>query len=1134
MDCYRVCTLCVFLPVFVVTVLWSVGEVCCQQQYGTKFIVALPFGQDPSKATANQDLRLLLTNPGNAEVTVTVNTNGQSLTPITIPAEGFVNSLLTPPSSSFLLPASGQSVHLTVILESSGRFGVIVQGSDGYDGYMAIPVTKWGGAYRVATLCHGDNSTCQIVILASEADTQVTVTIPAENAPFRVDDANTNYAGADTMSKTLGQNEAWVIARGYEMSGALVDSSRNVGVLAGSQWTTFKGSGGIVMEQLPPLSTLGQEYVSLGGGTVRVVSTEPNTTLRTTDTPAVFLPAAGQWMQHYFQDPVHIRANRPVLVVQFMKLQLTSASPWFPAFTVLTPVVQYLNPGATPVLIPDYKLLAVVREKYKGHVQYGGVRLNETSAVSRSAVRSDYRVVVMEVAAPVPVRVSGSSQEVVGLYLQRVEAHLAQLSPLAAHYENVNEKDCGLTTPQNPDLTDNDCDGLVDEDDCVSSSGGIDCGLPNAVSSGFWGRHFVVVVPEYLELAAASLALTTFTDSGPVQIHVDLPNGVKQTVTLQNSADTQSVGVNFTNIMLSENMRTNVIRVTSDADISVMFQINGTIGDLPQGVMRLIPEEAVGREYYVVTVCGIKSCYVEVVGLRPNTSINIYLKLGSEPTSNVIFGGRSYTDGDVIRLDIGSYEAVIFECEKTCDMTGTLVVASKPVAVFAMSRFEKWFYQTDFFFGQMPPMETYGEQFIVMHEPARVLQSYCLLGGKLYCNSQVWIVSTEMSTTVKVFDGTVTNSHTLDSAGDSLVFEMNGKVVQIDSDQPLLVAQTMHAFRYSQYDYRGALLIVSSVSHYSQEDLVKFEALNPSDLKELVMYSVDPQPLQVTIDGGLEAMQTLVEGPLLNVSYLVKNCTKDTARISLSGTGTFGGYVSETGKTLFPLTYSPDHPNVGCPVTKPVRGDDEDNDCDGVVDEESCPEGSLSDDDGDGRFNEDCQQPPEVTTTEPPETTTAEETTPEDTTPEDTTPEVTTPEVTTPEVTTPEDTTPEDTTSSSVSPTPTTSSSVTPSSTATTSSSSPLSLCSCNCQRSSASTSMPPESLTSVLSSIVSELSVDRQNLSSTRRKKISAEDDRPSAQTVGYFGVAIIVATGLGIVILDSGALYRDIKKLLASCKKT
>ncbi|XP_076446365.1 uncharacterized protein LOC143283870 [Babylonia areolata] len=1040
MDCYRVCTLCVFLPVFVVTVLWSVGEVCCQQQYGTKFIVALPFGQDPSKATADQDLHLLLTNPGNGNVAVTVTVGGEQLESFDIPSMKPLNYSLAPTTtSSFLLPSCGAVDNLTVILESTnnGDFGVIVQGSDGYDGYMAIPVTKWGGAYRVATHCHGDNSTCQIVILASEADTQVTVTIPAENAPFRVDDAITNYAGADTVSKTLGPNEAWVIARGYEMSGALVDSSRNVGVLAGSQWTTFKGSGGIVMEQLPPLSTLGQEYVSLGGGTVRVVSTEPNTTLRTTDTPAVFLPAAGQWMQHYFQDPVHIRANRPVLVVQFMKLQLTSASPWFPAFTVLTPVEQYLNPGATPVLIPDYKLLAVVREKYKGHVQYGGVRLNETSAVSRSAVRSDYRVVVMEVAAPVPVRVSGSSQEVVGLYLQRVEAHLAQLSPLAAHYENVNEK--------------------VDEDDCTTqSSNGINCGFPSGVSSGFWGRHFVAVVPEYLtdtlnkdNKITANLTLTTLADSDPVNITVRLPNGKLQTVTLQNSTDAQSVGVDFTNITLSAHVRTNVIRVTSDADISVMLQIHRTGGKDPQGVMRLIPEEAVGREYYVVTVCGTKSCYVEVVGLRPNTSMNIYLKLGSEPTSNVIFDRRSYTDGDVIRLDIGSYEAVIFECEKTCDMTGTLVVASKPVAVFAMSNVEKWFYHTDFFFGQMPPMETYGKQFIVMHEPARVFDSYCLLGGKLNCNGQVRIVSTEMSTTVKVFDGNVTNSHTLDSAGDSLVFEMNGKVVQIDSDQPLLVAQTMHAFRYSQYDYRGALLIVSSVSHYSQEDLVKFKALNPSDLKELVMYSVDPQPLQVTIDGGLEAMQTLVEGPLLNVSYLVKNCTKDTARISLSGTGTFGGYVSETGKTLFPLTYSPDHPNVGCAVTKPVRGDDEDNDCDSVVDEESCPEGALSDDDGDGRFNEDCGRLPEPR------------------------------------------------------PKPT-------------------------------ATSISPESLASILSSIRKELTLDKQNLSSTRRKKTSASDDRPSAIAAGYVGIAIIVGTVLAIVILDSGALYRDIKKLRASCKKT
>ncbi|KAK7098206.1 uncharacterized protein [Littorina saxatilis] len=51
---------------------------------------------------------------------------------------------------------------------------------------------------------------------------------------------------------------------------------------------------------------------------------------------------------------------------------------------------------------------------------------------------------------------------------------------------------------------------------------------------------------------------------------------------------------------------------------------------------------------------------------------------------------------------------------------------------------------------------------------------------------------------------------------------------------------------------------------------------------------------------------------------------------------------------------------------------------------------------------------------------------------------------------------------------------------------------------------------------IVQELHVDPDNTSSTRRKKESAEDSRPSAQGIGYFGVAFLIAIFGGIFLMD------------------
>lgn len=73
--------------------------------------------------------------------------------------------------------------------------------------------------------------------------------------------------------------------------------------------------------------------------------------------------------------------------------------------------------------------------------------------------------------------------------------------------------------------------------------------------------------------------------------------------------------------------------------------------------------------------------------------------------------------------------------------------------------------------------------------------------------------------------------------------------------------------------------------------------------------------------------------------------------------------------------------------------------------------------------------------------------------------------------------------------------------------------------------------MSSLLSSIVHDLTVSKDNISAVRRKKISMPDERRSAQTMGYIGVVVIVTVILGIVVLDFGALLKDIKSLLVLC---
>lgn len=53
---------------------------------------------------------------------------------------------------------------------------------------------------------------------------------------------------------------------------------------------------------------------------------------------------------------------------------------------------------------------------------------------------------------------------------------------------------------------------------------------------------------------------------------------------------------------------------------------------------------------------------------------------------------------------------------------------------------------------------------------------------------------------------------------------------------------------------------------------------------------------------------------------------------------------------------------------------------------------------------------------------------------------------------------------------------------------------------------------------------MDKDDVSANKRKYISVIDRRPSAQTMGYLGVALIAATVIGIFVLDAGTLTKDI----------
>ena len=88
-------------------------------------------------------------------------------------------------------------------------------------------------------------------------------------------------------------------------------------------------------------------------------------------------------------------------------------------------------------------------------------------------------------------------------------------------------------------------------------------------------------------------------------------------------------------------------------------------------------------------------------------------------------------------------------------------------------------------------------------------------------------------------------------------------------------------------------------------------------------------------------------------------------------------------------------------------------------------------------------------------------------------------------------------------------------------------------QNSQSSVNLTQEELDEMVKTLVAHLSVNTEDLSSVKRSKISAPDDRASSTTMGYFGITLIGVTFGTIIFLDIGKLVFDIRLAISNIRK-
>lgn len=134
-----------------------------------------------------------------------------------------------------------------------------------------------------------------------------------------------------------------------------------------------------------------------------------------------------------------------------------------------------------------------------------------------------------------------------------------------------------------------------------------------------------------------------------------------------------------------------------------------------------VPTEALGTAYYIMTYRTNPA--MMFVGTEDSTDVHIVLPSPPSQPINIVFGGVTYIDGDVLKLRINRFETVhLYQEQTNVDFTGTLIQANKPVAVFSGNRkipVPILAGSGDHVVEQMSPINTWGKEFVYVSTPDR-------------------------------------------------------------------------------------------------------------------------------------------------------------------------------------------------------------------------------------------------------------------------------------------------------------------------------------------------------------------------------------------------------------------------------
>ena len=213
------------------------------------------------------------------------------------------------------------------------------------------------------------------------------------------------------------------------------------------------------------------------------------------------------------------------------------------------------------------------------------------------------------------------------------------------------------------------------------------------------------------------------------------------------------------------------VRISASDEVSVSALNRGSCANF-----LVLPLKMLGDTYYVMTWMATSGlAQVSVLAVEDDTVVHV--TVSGPDVVTVEYEGTVYDKGDVLTVTLTQYESLILQSAE--DLTGTFVVASKPVALYAGNT------ETtigggslkDQLVSQFTPVNTWGYRFALVPFPATTSGYY------VKCLAQ------DSGTVVTIITGGAENSWTL-SKGEFFVKDVvSSETAWIESNNQILVVQ---------------------------------------------------------------------------------------------------------------------------------------------------------------------------------------------------------------------------------------------------------------------------------------------------------------------------------------------------------